>query len=694
MNLQLVSLNDMRLEDDIFENLGRLPKSLTTAYEHTFQTMREETTEREWDLATKALMWLMCSQELLTDRLWTEMAYWPKSVPPNGAQILFELCRNLVAWDRQSRLVKFAHLSVNEYLDTVFGLIHTNTMAAQQCLSLFEQSVTTPGAQFLTYASRHWPDHMELCYSRDQEINEDLLNQLQRFLGTSSTTGHGYIRWYQHASASSNDGFTYFPDITSLKLTPPNPLFVIACFPFGLMLHALWESDFNINIYNDKGETLLWVASWNENELAVQRLLDKGADLNAGSSADYRNPLMLAIENENEGIALRLLHCGLVRDTCDAMLQIVAREGAIDLLQAFLCGNPSTGITHILLVVVTGNFMWAEQLIEMLVAGGCRISITSQVITAAVSEIEYEDFVVRVLLSVDEYVRFTASAVLMIIETLEIDVIKMLIARLPGMEITDPILRAAASNSKCGELLIPMLLSMAPDIPISADVLMAAAMNDREVLELLLAKNSNIEVTGAILGAGAAVQWWGRKMLGMVLARHPTTLATVAVPLSREIDMQYHLNIIAMLLIGYPNLKITEVTVIAAVRSTVFPLQVLRLLLVTDPDILLTEQIVIETAKNTQSGSELLACLLTRYPDFMITEQIVIEVVKNWAYGLEMIGFLLTRNRNVEITERVLMAAAKNSTCGRGILFLLRTRGAITQMQEAAAVKAVYRRRW
>lgn len=193
----------MRLEDDILDNLGRLPNSLTTAYSQTFKTVREELTVREWDLTTKALMWIMCALVPPTQDVWTEMSYWPTPVPMAGSQILFDLCRNLVAWDPQSKRVKFAHLSVNEYLDTMFSSIQTNTMAAARCLSLFEPTASPLTVDFQYYSTNIWPDHVEKCYSPDQAIDETLLNQLRRFFRPPGTPGHGYLDWCKKVLGSS-----------------------------------------------------------------------------------------------------------------------------------------------------------------------------------------------------------------------------------------------------------------------------------------------------------------------------------------------------------------------------------------------------------------------------------------------------------------------------------------------------------
>lgn len=77
----------MKFEKDIKENLGKLPKTLRATYSKILEAMREGTL-REWEVVEKALMWISCLQELLTQKLWTELSYWLESVPRDGADTL------------------------------------------------------------------------------------------------------------------------------------------------------------------------------------------------------------------------------------------------------------------------------------------------------------------------------------------------------------------------------------------------------------------------------------------------------------------------------------------------------------------------------------------------------------------------------------------------------------------------------
>lgn len=213
-SLQIKHLEGMRFEEDIIENLGKLPKSLKDTYSKILMAMHAEGTPREWEVTRKALMWIVCSRQLLSKELWTDISYWPKPVPHNGDNILFDLCRNLVTLDIQSRVVRFAHLSVQEYLDSQFTSSHSNTMAAESCLSLFDSipssavanSTHLPswesnsihqgrhrGTSFADYSALYWPDHVARSYSRDENMSIAMASRLTHFLGSAAQPGQAYL---------------------------------------------------------------------------------------------------------------------------------------------------------------------------------------------------------------------------------------------------------------------------------------------------------------------------------------------------------------------------------------------------------------------------------------------------------------------------------------------------------------------
>jgi hypothetical protein len=110
-------LQDISVPSGIKSALNSLPPDLKTTYEAIFKKL---VSKGEWDfkVVKHALMWIMCSEEPLSKRLWAEATHW--AVPDAGTvkhSTLLELCHDFVVFDNESNVVRFAHLSVREYLE-------------------------------------------------------------------------------------------------------------------------------------------------------------------------------------------------------------------------------------------------------------------------------------------------------------------------------------------------------------------------------------------------------------------------------------------------------------------------------------------------------------------------------------------------------------------------------------------------
>lgn len=241
----------------------------------------------------------------------------------------------------------------------------------------------------------------------------------------------------------------------------------------------------DITILNHQQESLLSVASRYGNEWAVKRLLREGAELNG----NLYDPLVEALRGRHDRIAVRLLQCGLDRNNCDRMLETVARRGTTTMLDTFLHNNLDTGITETILVGVTWNLLWANQLIDRLMAIGGPIVITEKFIRIAAQNLSDGSSLLETIFSPNPGVRITSRAVLEIVRICNIRKIKLLIAREPKIEITSHI--------------------------------MEAAIVKEDVMQLLFDNDPRIEITAAIVAR--------RGLLDMVVNRHPTSRSMLGV---------------------------------------------------------------------------------------------------------------------------------------------------------------------
>lgn len=140
-------------------------------------------------------MSIICCRELLSKELWTEFSYWLVMAPMGGTDT-----RNLVTWDTQSKVVRFAHLSVQEYLETEFSRAEVDSMAAECCLSLQHPVDYDREGRFVPasarYAGLFWIDHTSRSCGPGQHIRPAVMKLLTRFLGTLTTPNPEYHNWY------------------------------------------------------------------------------------------------------------------------------------------------------------------------------------------------------------------------------------------------------------------------------------------------------------------------------------------------------------------------------------------------------------------------------------------------------------------------------------------------------------------
>ena len=122
MSLQIENLCDsqrMKIEADVQEELGRLPRSLNDAYQVIYQQI-ERLGRNGRAIAEKTFQWLLCARRPLSS---SELII---AVTSNGgeskehaavsARNILDLCFNLVVLDQSLDVFRFAHLSVAEFL--------------------------------------------------------------------------------------------------------------------------------------------------------------------------------------------------------------------------------------------------------------------------------------------------------------------------------------------------------------------------------------------------------------------------------------------------------------------------------------------------------------------------------------------------------------------------------------------------
>ncbi|KIM99246.1 hypothetical protein OIDMADRAFT_65994, partial [Oidiodendron maius Zn] len=140
VSLQLQNLCDprrMRIEADVQQELGHLPKTLADLYAVIYKQILDSG-QHSRQIAERVLKWLLIAQrplkpaELLAA---VSVDYYGNFTRLNSQDILNITC-NLVVLDKFSDAFRYAHLSVLEYLETQpeYSRDNTHLMAAERCL--------------------------------------------------------------------------------------------------------------------------------------------------------------------------------------------------------------------------------------------------------------------------------------------------------------------------------------------------------------------------------------------------------------------------------------------------------------------------------------------------------------------------------------------------------------------------------
>jgi hypothetical protein len=132
-------------------------------------------------------MWIMCSQVSLKLDTWTEAVRW--SAQEDGwsgwdFDHLFKLCQNLVDIDGELGVVRFAHLSVREFLVEKNLEGDGHRMMAEGCAAIlalpYSEGDTTPSniIRRIGYAYEYWGTHMMKSPRKDVDSYPHSVNML------------------------------------------------------------------------------------------------------------------------------------------------------------------------------------------------------------------------------------------------------------------------------------------------------------------------------------------------------------------------------------------------------------------------------------------------------------------------------------------------------------------------------------
>ena len=695
VDLQIKYLCTLGTKDAIKRKLGKLPKTLEETYAKIYEAILGEDAE-ELEVAKRALMWVMCSRRPLSSEEWASFSYWPEPADQDtGAYPLLKMCHNLVTVDNQMQVVRFAHLSVQEYLEKLddFTAEKANSMAARFCLSVLlsdEMPIPSLLREAFGYSRGYWVEHASQCTG-----SQCISKLLRSFLGTAAEPGRAYCDWHRYSlkrnldpadlsssASSSTSGFDHQPEnINHLYSEPVNPVFAVCCFRLGTGFQDFWDWDaFDIDSRNAHGETLLHVASLVGNEQLVKSLLENGADVNTPrweSWSEFENPLTTAITECQARIVVTLLDhggsvgfpgVGLYRNT----LEFAAEHGDVNVVEAIIDRDCNTKVTEKILVAAARNEYHYHEVLETLLARDPAIRITEDVLLAALENTFNSEGRLEFLLARDSTIQITEAVLSAAAGKRSNKALEMLLARDPTLQITEAIWLTTARRHNGSPL-----ESDSEGIEVVETVSRPTRNSSEKVLEMLLAGDHTIQITEAVLSAAACNS--NEKALEMLLAGDHSIQITEAVLLAAAGNQ----NEIALeiLLASDHTIQITEDVLFTAAWNS--NEKAMEILLASDHTIQITEDVLSAAAEN--QNEKALGILLASDHTTQITEAVLSAAAEN--ENEKALEILLANDHTIQITEAVLSAAARG--CNEKTLKILLAHDRTIRITEVVLSAAV-----
>ncbi|KAA8894720.1 ankyrin repeat-containing domain protein [Sphaerosporella brunnea] len=321
-SLHMKFLNTLRGKQAVFDRLKQLPPNLEATYEEILNRInKQETTDRT--VAMRALQWVLVAREPLHPRqlcaaIHANIAHDSGQVNNEDKptiELILGSCENLLVHDIELDVIRFAHLSVAEYLDSYLNFIEAHALAAIACLQYFFADSSTL-KELSSYAAEYAFIHAKLCQegSHREKPFPRLREMLQTFFHPVQSKQFDF--WLSNISLPKDRMYRVFywsdhifPPITwvvffGLKTTfkevypldiVPGHLHLAACEGHLEIVNILLERGADVNLVGGDYGTALGIAAWYGHKEIVNILLERGADVNLVGGL-YGTPLEIAAQ--------------------------------------------------------------------------------------------------------------------------------------------------------------------------------------------------------------------------------------------------------------------------------------------------------------------------------------------------------------------------------------------------------------
>ena len=317
---QLRELCKLLRDSDIRARLGRLPKGLTGVYDEIIKSIKCQP-DCNFDLAIRTLKWVLVSERPLKPGELVAAAELNPAISVDSSatslestlvvELLIQSCEGLLLLDTRLDVVRFSHLSVQEYLETRneiwdVSVIDSQWFVSESCLWALQSS---RGSPLYEYAAHNWYKHCRsyqdlLLSTVNAKVTKDDMGipLLDSFFGSFKQVSASYIKWADWVLGKE----LFFFNPHCVPSTPLCPAFSAAFAGLGELVSWLWHAEGNdMKVQNDDGVSLLEVACTHGTPWIVAEMLKGGFETN-----HLQNGLYIASADGKSSIIKLLLDRG------------------------------------------------------------------------------------------------------------------------------------------------------------------------------------------------------------------------------------------------------------------------------------------------------------------------------------------------------------------------------------------------
>jgi len=283
----------LKTEADIRDAMRTLPKdTLKELYEADFARM-STSGQHTRSYARQLFSILLSAQEALSPEAIIQAMAKCLSQPREELTLatLFDICSNLVVLDSQLNVLRFAHISFQEFLATraEFASCYIHSVAAKSCLDACLEGLPTemeivlsPTNNFHHYSALYWPQHCRLAMVNVD--NESVTSKMREFIFDEGDVTLAFVDWMEEIGKFTKkmpNHQALAKELNSVVNSGGSPLFTACVFGLSPILDDLAvaiECDWNRT--NDLGHSGVYLAAATGQEMVVQRLLQHEVNVN------------------------------------------------------------------------------------------------------------------------------------------------------------------------------------------------------------------------------------------------------------------------------------------------------------------------------------------------------------------------------------------------------------------------------